>query len=83
MRRVIGLLVPRSSLAGTPFPLLCAGTVAVDGLAGNVADIEPRQAKVGQLAVAERVELVVGRQVLAVVGEALAQAGEEFPGCSA
>jgi len=49
----------------------------VDGLASDVADVQPRQANVGKLAVAERVELVVGRQVLAVVGEGLAQAGED------
>ena len=32
-------------------------SVPVDGLPGHVADIQPRQANVGKLAVAERVEL--------------------------
>ena len=81
LRGAAGQVISTVKSGSQPEPVIAARvvprSVAVDGLPGHVADIQPRQANVGKLAVAECVELVVGCQVLAVVGEALAQAGED------
>jgi hypothetical protein len=74
---LVGLSVGSASAGADHGVLAFPGLAAVDRLTGDVAQAQPRQVKVGKLAVGERVQLFVNRAIGAVVGDRLPQAGEE------
>ena len=79
-------IIRGSPKTGSAVPAACrtvrrVASACGDRRAGNLADAQSRNAHIGQLAVAQRAQLFVGSEILSVVSEALAQAGEDA-GCS-